>query len=242
MNVAAWLKENPAAAKNVKPCPGCKRLTEKNGGCSNHNCVLCGFNFCWMCLGAYGRCKCARLAEKKRTRKQKKRERRDRKRAEKLEARILSIVNSNNFASTWIVERETVERSMATMETVEDVVVLQPPPVVVVRAPRRPNAAAATASYQDWDVVVLNPRARVVAQPVAAVAPVLGKGKEEMDAPVVAPVMVPAPMVAGEASAADAAGADAATTTTTSTKKKKKKVKSSKGWLPVPVRLTAKAQ
>ena len=34
---------------NTKPCPSCKNIIEKNGGCNRMTCVKCGFEFCWIC-------------------------------------------------------------------------------------------------------------------------------------------------------------------------------------------------
>ncbi|KAK3676911.1 hypothetical protein LTR78_003115 [Recurvomyces mirabilis] len=45
----------------TKPCPGCKKAIEKDGGCSAMFCTRCSIGFCWNCLGKYderGWCKC----------------------------------------------------------------------------------------------------------------------------------------------------------------------------------------
>jgi hypothetical protein len=36
--------------KNVKPCPKCKVILEKVGGCSTMQCKFCSTVFCWKCL------------------------------------------------------------------------------------------------------------------------------------------------------------------------------------------------
>ncbi|KAK5170313.1 uncharacterized protein LTR77_004900 [Saxophila tyrrhenica] len=37
----------------TKPCPGCAKRIQKNGGCPNMNCSQCDTNFCWNCASAY---------------------------------------------------------------------------------------------------------------------------------------------------------------------------------------------
>ncbi len=58
LSLKAWQATMPK--KLVKKCPGCKRLTEKNGGCNSHQCTLCGVQFCWRCCQADD-CKCEEL-------------------------------------------------------------------------------------------------------------------------------------------------------------------------------------
>jgi len=97
LSMKAWLAANPS--NQIKLCPGCKRLTEKNGGCNNHNCVLCGFNFCWACLGPYGACKCGKVVEQRRLKAAKKVARRERKKKAAELLKVVanaSIVNNNN--------------------------------------------------------------------------------------------------------------------------------------------------
>jgi hypothetical protein len=62
--VTQWCQE--AKKGTLKPCPGCKRPTEKNGGCSSHSCTLCGISFCWKCCS--GVCKCHVRRQKKQRR------------------------------------------------------------------------------------------------------------------------------------------------------------------------------
>eukprot|EP01062_Namystynia_karyoxenos_P067913 TRINITY_DN62026_c0_g1_i1.p1 TRINITY_DN62026_c0_g1~~TRINITY_DN62026_c0_g1_i1.p1 ORF type:complete len:542 (+),score=160.80 TRINITY_DN62026_c0_g1_i1:110-1735(+) len=36
-------------AAHTKPCPKCRSIIEKNGGCNRVTCQKCGLGFCWMC-------------------------------------------------------------------------------------------------------------------------------------------------------------------------------------------------
>eukprot|EP00007_Cunea_sp_BSH-02190019_P010016 CAMPEP_0174233826 /NCGR_PEP_ID=MMETSP0417-20130205/3761_1 /TAXON_ID=242541 /ORGANISM="Mayorella sp, Strain BSH-02190019" /LENGTH=701 /DNA_ID=CAMNT_0015312107 /DNA_START=369 /DNA_END=2470 /DNA_ORIENTATION=+ len=38
---------------NTKQCPGCKRPTEKNGGCNHVTCSTCQTHWCWICVGIF---------------------------------------------------------------------------------------------------------------------------------------------------------------------------------------------
>jgi len=59
--VDKWVRKNGAESENVnwllantKPCPKCKRPIEKNQGCMHMTCQApCGYEFCWLCLGAW---------------------------------------------------------------------------------------------------------------------------------------------------------------------------------------------
>lgn len=49
---ARWLEEaNSSAAidRLTKRCPGCRRPTEKNGGCNHMTCTQCRCEWCWLC-------------------------------------------------------------------------------------------------------------------------------------------------------------------------------------------------
>ena len=45
-----WAEEN----QNVKKCPKCSILIEKNGGCNHMTCPKCSVHICWRCLGVFG--------------------------------------------------------------------------------------------------------------------------------------------------------------------------------------------
>jgi len=127
----AWLAANPLG--QVKLCPGCKRLTEKNGGCTNHHCVLCGYNFCWQCLGPFAACRCHQLSQKLSARAAK--------RAARQPQVVQSVANDNNNASVAADSYPNLRG---------------PASVSVLPAPRPDNAPPVP--YQDWDVVILNAR------------------------------------------------------------------------------------
>ena len=44
-------------SQNTMPCPFCQNRVEKSDGCDHMEC-LCGYQFCYRCGGAYGRCLC----------------------------------------------------------------------------------------------------------------------------------------------------------------------------------------
>lgn len=44
--------------KHTKKCPNCAEPIEKNGGCKHMTCRSCRYEFCWECLGKFGRCRC----------------------------------------------------------------------------------------------------------------------------------------------------------------------------------------
>eukprot|EP01125_Pyxidicula_operculata_P015225 TRINITY_DN5149_c0_g2_i1.p1 TRINITY_DN5149_c0_g2~~TRINITY_DN5149_c0_g2_i1.p1 ORF type:complete len:335 (-),score=7.77 TRINITY_DN5149_c0_g2_i1:90-1094(-) len=48
---------------NTKQCPRCRTSIQKNEGCSHMKCLICKYEFCWVCLGLYTfsaspRCNC----------------------------------------------------------------------------------------------------------------------------------------------------------------------------------------
>ncbi|KAI0036177.1 hypothetical protein K488DRAFT_41719 [Vararia minispora EC-137] len=46
-----WIQQQGG---NVKKCPRCSRILEKNGGCNHMSCA-CGAHVCWRCLGVFPR-------------------------------------------------------------------------------------------------------------------------------------------------------------------------------------------
>ena len=46
--------------KNVsyKKCPFCHTKTQKNGGCEHMTCIVCEYEWCWICNLMYDNCKC----------------------------------------------------------------------------------------------------------------------------------------------------------------------------------------
>jgi len=48
---ARLISESRTLAKEIgaKECPGCRRLTEKNGGCNHMTCQQCRCHWCWIC-------------------------------------------------------------------------------------------------------------------------------------------------------------------------------------------------
>lgn len=56
-------EENKALAavkKFSRPCPGCGKNIQRNGGCPSMHCSQCHAAFCWNCLQVFekGYCKC----------------------------------------------------------------------------------------------------------------------------------------------------------------------------------------
>ncbi|CAG8466927.1 1031_t:CDS:2 [Ambispora gerdemannii] len=47
--VIAVPKIAPVESLSTKPCPNCKIMVSKNGGCMHMICAFCQFNFCWGC-------------------------------------------------------------------------------------------------------------------------------------------------------------------------------------------------
>eukprot|EP00518_Triparma_eleuthera_P015801 CAMPEP_0197563102 /NCGR_PEP_ID=MMETSP1320-20131121/28128_1 /TAXON_ID=91990 /ORGANISM="Bolidomonas sp., Strain RCC2347" /LENGTH=227 /DNA_ID=CAMNT_0043124883 /DNA_START=39 /DNA_END=719 /DNA_ORIENTATION=- len=48
--VAAEMRLNEEyLSKFTKPCPQCKTLVQKSGGCNQMKCTKCGVHFCWLC-------------------------------------------------------------------------------------------------------------------------------------------------------------------------------------------------
>ena len=45
----SWAEGN----ENVKKCPECKILIEKNGGCNHMTCPKCKVHICWNCMGVF---------------------------------------------------------------------------------------------------------------------------------------------------------------------------------------------
>jgi ariadne-1 len=52
-STGAEIMQQRLFGENVKKCPNCKAIIEKNGGCNHMTCKACAHEFCWMCGGAW---------------------------------------------------------------------------------------------------------------------------------------------------------------------------------------------
>ncbi|CAG9333288.1 unnamed protein product [Blepharisma stoltei] len=50
-----------AKGKEIQLCPKCRRKIEKVDGCNHMTCAVCGYQWCWLCRGAYKRNHFSRL-------------------------------------------------------------------------------------------------------------------------------------------------------------------------------------
>ena len=49
-SVMEWARDK----KDVRNCPGCKMMIEKNGGCMHMTCKNCNIHICWRCMKTFG--------------------------------------------------------------------------------------------------------------------------------------------------------------------------------------------
>jgi hypothetical protein len=193
-----WRKTMPK--KLLKACPGCKRPTEKNGGCSSHACTLCGIQFCWRCCHEQCCCDSKRQTRQRRMDAWKVRRqakitanpslapppRRPRNfggnnnnEPEEVAVPVVTAVSLNGARLPVVGARKTLGAAPSVAEQLA-VASLSPAGVAVIEVPAR------AAAYQDFDIVVLNPRS----SNVIVVASEVEKPKKRRNKKSAAPAVV----------------------------------------------------